>query len=125
MYKLDLEKAENQRSTCQHLLDHRKTNTQRRIPEKHLPLLTDYAKAFNCGSQLWKILKKIGISVNHTCLLRNLYAGQEATLQTRHGIRDWFKLGKEYIKAVYYHTEYLTYMHYTSCKMPGWMKYKL
>ena len=60
-----------------------------------------------------------------TCLLRNLYAGQEATVRTRHGTQTVSKLGKEYVKAVYCHSAYLTYMQSTSCKMPGWMKHKL
>ena len=52
-----------------------------------------------------------------TYLLRNLYAGQEATVRTRHETMDWFKFGKEYMKAVYCHLAYLTYMHCTSCEM--------
>ena len=47
-------------------------------------------------------------------LLRNLYAGQQATVRTTHGTMDWFKLGKEYVKAVYCHPAYLTYMQSTS-----------
>ena len=56
------------------------------------------------------------------CLLRNLYAGQEPTVRTRHGTMDWFKIGKRVLKAVYYHPTYLTYMQSTSWEMPGWMK---
>ena len=56
----------------------------------------DYAKAFDCVdcNQLRKILKEIGIPDQLTCLLRNLYAGQEATVRTGHGITDWFQIGK-------------------------------
>ena len=56
----------------------------------------DYAKAFDCvdHNQLWKILKEIGIPDHLTCLLRNLYAGQEATIRTGHGTKDWFQIGK-------------------------------
>ena len=56
----------------------------------------DYAKAFNCVNQnkLWKILKEMGIPDHLTCLLRNLYAGQEATVRTEHGTTDWFQIGK-------------------------------
>ena len=56
----------------------------------------DYAKAFDCvdHNQLWKILKEMGIPDHLTCLLRNLYAGQEATVRTGHGITDWFQIGK-------------------------------
>ena len=79
----------------------------------------------------WKILKEMEIPDHLTCLLRNLYVGQEATVRTEHGTIDWFqireqrleldmeqqtgsKLGKEYIKAVYCHPAYLTYMQNTS-----------
>ena len=56
----------------------------------------DYAKAFDCvdHNKLGKILKEIGIPDNLTCLLRNLYAGQEATVRTGHGTTDWFQIGK-------------------------------
>ena len=56
----------------------------------------DYAKAFDCvdHNKLWKILKEVGIPDHLTCLLRNLYAGQEATVRTRHGTTDWFQMGK-------------------------------
>ena len=67
----------------------------------------------------------MGISDHLICLLRNLYAGQEATVRTLHETMDCFKMGKEYIKAIYCHPTYLTYMQSTSCKMPGWMKHKL
>ena len=56
----------------------------------------DYAKAFDCEdhNKLWKILKELGIPDHLTCLLRNLYAGQEATVRTGHGTTDWFQIGK-------------------------------
>ena len=56
----------------------------------------DYAKAFDCvdHNKLWKILKEMGISDHLSCLLRNLYAGQEATVRTGHGTTDWFQIGK-------------------------------
>ena len=58
--------------------------------------LSDYAKAFDCVDQnkLWKILKEMGIPDHLTCLLRNLYAGQEATVRTGRGTKDWFQIGK-------------------------------
>ena len=58
--------------------------------------LIDYTKAFDCvdHNKLWKILKEMRISDHLTCLLRNLYAGQEATVRTRHGTTDWFQIGK-------------------------------
>ena len=73
----------------------------------------------------WKILKEMGISDHLICLLRNLYAGQEAIARTRHGTIDWFKLGKEYVKTIYCHPACLTYMQSTSYKMLDWMKLKL
>ena len=74
----------------------------------------DYAKAFDCVdlNKLWKILQEMGIPDHLTCLLRNLYVGQEATVSTGHGTADW--LGKKYIKAVYCHPAYLTYIQSTS-----------
>ena len=58
--------------------------------------IIDYAKAFDCvdHNQLWKILKEMGIPDHLTCLFRNLYAGQEATVRTGHGTTDWFQIGK-------------------------------
>ena len=78
--------------------------------------LIDYTKAFDCVDQdkLWKILKEMGIPDHLTCLLKNLYAGQEATVRTGHGTTDCFQVGKDYIQAVYCHPAYLTYMQSTS-----------
>ena len=58
--------------------------------------LTDYAKAFDCvdHNKLWKIVKEMEIPDHLSCLLRNLYAGQEATVRTGHGTIDWFQIGK-------------------------------
>ena len=77
---------------------------------------TDYAQAFDCAShnKLWKILQEMGIPDHLTCLLRNLYAGQEATVRTRQGTMDWFKIGKVVRQAVYCYPAYLTYMQSTS-----------
>ena len=76
----------------------------------------DYAKAFDCvdHNKLWKVLKEMGIPDHLTCLLRNLYTGQETTVRTGHGTTDCFQIGKEYVKAVYCHSAYLTYMQSTS-----------
>ena len=75
------------------------------------PDILEYEVKWALGS---KILKEMGISGHLTCLLRNLYAGQEATVRTRHGTTDWFQIQKEYIKVVYCHAAYLTYMQSTS-----------
>ena len=76
----------------------------------------DYTKAFDCvdHNKLWKILKEMGIPDHLTCLLRNLYAVQEAAVRTGHGKQTGSKLGKEYVKAVYCHPAYLTYTQSTS-----------
>ena len=79
-----------------------------------------------CGSQQTGKFFERGIPDHLTCLLRNLYAGQQATVRTGHGTTNWFQSGKENIKAVYCHPAYLTYMQSsTSWEMPGWMKHKL
>ena len=75
----------------------------------------DYAKAFDCvdNNTLWKILKEMGLPDHLTCLLRNLYAGQEVKeldMEQQTGS----KLGKEYVKAVYCHPDYLSFMQSTS-----------
>ena len=72
----------------------------------------------------WKILKEIGIPDHFACLLRNWYAGQEAT-ELHMEQHTGSKLGKAYIKAVYCHPAYLTCMQSTACKMPGWMNQKV
>ena len=76
----------------------------------------DYAKAFDCvdHNKLWTILKESGIPDHLTCLLRNLYAGQEATARTDTEQQTGSKSGKKYDKAVYCHPAYLTYMQSTS-----------
>ena len=73
----------------------------------------------------WKILQEMEIPDHLTCLLRNLYAGQETTV--RLDMEQWIssKLGKKYVKAVYCLPAYLTYMQSTSCEILGWMKHKL
>ena len=70
----------------------------------------DNAKAFHCvdHNKLWKILTEMGIPGHFTCPVRNLHAGQEATVQTRYGTTDWSKLGESGVKAVYCLTAYLT-----------------
>ena len=72
----------------------------------------------------WKILKEMGIPDHLTCLLRNLYASQEATVRTGHGTMNWFHIGKGVCQGCIL-SPCLTYMQGTSCEMPGWMKHKL
>ena len=108
MFKLVLEKAEE--------------------PEIKLPISTGSSKKQESSRKtstsalltmlkpmtVWKILKEMGIPDHLTCLLRNLYAGQEATVRTGHGTTDWFQIGKGYVKAVYCHPACLTLMQSTS-----------
>ena len=94
MFKLNLEKTEEPKIKLPTSLDHQKS---KRVPEKHLYLLINYAKAFDCmdHNKLWKNFKDMGIPVQLICLLRNLvYAGQEATVRIVHGTIDWFQIGK-------------------------------
>ena len=83
----------NQRSNCQHPLDHWKS---KRILENIYFCFIDYAKVFDCvdHNKLWKILKLMGIPDHLSCLQRHLYAGQEATIRTRHRTTNWFQIGK-------------------------------
>ena len=76
----------------------------------------DYAKAFDCvdHNKLWKTFQDMGIPDHLTCLLRNMCAGQEASVRTGHGTQTGSKMGNEYVKAVYCHPAYLTYMQSTS-----------
>ena len=81
----------------------------------------DYAKAFDGvdHDKLWKILREMGIPDHLTCLLRNLYAGQEAAVRSGHGTTDWFQIEKGVCQAVYCHPAYLTYMQITSGETLG------
>ena len=76
----------------------------------------DYTKTFDCvdHNKLWKILKEMGISDHLTCFLRNLYQGQKQQFEPGMEQQTGSKLGKEYVKAVYCHPAYLTYMQSTS-----------
>ena len=81
------------KSNCQHPLDHEKV----RVFQKNIYFcIIDYVKAFDCmeHNKLWKILKEMEIPDYLTCLLRNLYAGEEATVRPGHGTTDWFQIGK-------------------------------
>ena len=85
----------------------------------------DYTKAFDCvdHNKLWKILQEMGIPDHLTCLLRNVYGNQEATVRTGHGIPNWLQIGKGIHQGcIYCHPVHLTYMQNTTCEMSGWMK---
>ena len=122
MYKLDLEKAEESEIKLPKFVGSwRKQRSSRKTST------FDYTKVFDCvdHNKLWKILKEMVIPDHLTCLLRNLYAGQGATLRIRHGTTDWFTVGKGIHKAMYCHPAYLTSMQSTSCEMLSWMNHKL
>ena len=76
-------------------------------------------------NKLWKIHKDMEIPDHLTSLLRNLYAGQEATVRTGHATSTGSKLGKEYVKTGCCHPAYLISVQSTSCEMSGWMNHKL
>ena len=124
MFKLVFEKQRNQRSNCQHPLDHGKS---KRVPEKHLFLLYCLCQSLDCvdHNKLWKILKEMGIPDHLTWLFRNLYAGQEATVRTGHGTTDWFQIGKGVRQGCILSPCYLTYMQSTSWETLDWKKHKL
>ena len=84
----------------------------------------DYAKAFDCvdHNKLWKTLQEMGIPDHLTCLLRNLYAGQEATIRTKYGKTDWFQIGKGVRQGCILSPAYLTYMQSTSWETLDWKK---
>ena len=114
----------NQRSNCQHLWDNRKSKG---IAEKIYCCLTDYTKAFDCvdHNKLQKVLKQMGISDDLTCPLRNLYAGQEATVRSRCGTTDWFLIGKGVCQGcILSPCLFNSYADYIM-QMPHWMKHKL
>ena len=94
MFKLDLEKAEEPEIK---LPTSAGSSKKQESSRKNIHLcFIDYAKAFDCvdHNKLWKTLKEMGIPDHLTCLLRNLYAGQEATVRTGHGTTDQFQIGK-------------------------------
>ena len=93
MFKLDLEKAEEPEIKLPTFAGSlKKQEFQKNI----YFCFINYVKAFDCvdHNKLWKILKEMEIPAHLTCLLRNLYAGQEATVRTGHGTTDWFQIGK-------------------------------
>ena len=112
MFKLDLEKAEEPQIKLP-------TSTGSREFQRNIYFcFIDYAKAFDCvdHNKMGKILKEMGISHHLTCLLRNLYAGQEETVRTGHGTTDWFQIGKRSQTQVHWVNDYkglyfLTYVY--------------
>jgi len=91
MFKLDLEKSEKQETNIRWIIE-----KAREFQKNIYFCFIDYVKALDCmdHNKLWKILKEMSIPDHLTCLLRNLYAGQEATVRTGHGTTDWFQIEK-------------------------------
>ena len=118
MFKLDLEKAEEPEIRLP--TSARSLKKQEEFQKNIYFCFIDYAKAFDCvhHNKLWKILKEMGIPGHqrnlYAGLLRNLYAGQEATVRTGHGTTDWFQIGKEVRQGCILSPAYLTYMQSTS-----------
>ena len=125
MFKLVLEEAEEPEIKLPTSVGSSKKQESSRKKKIYFCFI-DYTKAFDCvdHNKLWKTLQEMGIPDHLTCLLRNPYAGQEATeldLEQQTGSKS----GKEYIKAVYCHPAYLTYMQSTSWETLDWIKHKL
>ena len=126
MFKLDLEKAEEPEiklptsiGSLKKQESSRKTSTSALLT---MPKPLTVWIIINCR----KFLKRWEYQITKSDhLLRNLYAGQEATVGTGHGKTDWLQIGKEYIKAVYCYPAYLAYIQNTLGTMPGWMNHKL
>ena len=120
----DYKRQRNQRSNCQHLLDHRKI---KRVPEKHLFLFYWLCQSLLLGGsqQTGKFLKRWEYQTTSPASWESYTQVKKQQLEPN--MEQWTgsKLEKENIKAVYCHLAYLTYIQSTSCKMPGWMKHKL
>ena len=118
MFKLVLEKAEE---TEIKLPTSTRSWKKEESSRKNISFcLIDYAKGFDCvdHNKLWKILKEMGIPDHLTCLLRNLYAGQEGTVKTGHGTTDWFQIGKRVHQGCILSPCYLTVcrVHHEKCQ---------
>ena len=124
IFKLALEKAEEPEIKLPTSVGYQK---RKRVPKNIYFCFIDYVKAFDCVDyqKLWKILQEMGMPDHLTCSLRNLYAGKKQQLELDMEQQMGSQSGKEYVKAVYCHPAYLTYMQCTSCEMPGWMNHKL
>ena len=115
MYKLDLEKVE--KPDIKLTLYHRKRNGIKK--KSTYASLTMPKCLMVCIIETWIILNEMGIPDHITCLLRNLYAGQEATVRTSHGTTDWFETRKGVSQGCLLSQPSLIYMQSTSCEKPG------
>ena len=113
MFKLDLEKAEEPEIKLKTSVGSSKKQESSRNTSTSA-LLTMPKSLTLWITTNWKILKEMRIPGHLICLLRNLYAGQEATVRTGHGTTDWFQIGKEVRQGYVFHPSYSTYMQSTS-----------
>ena len=125
VYKLDLEKAEEAEIKLPTLVGSQKKqrNSRKTSTSASLTMLKPLTVWITTNCR--KILKEMGIPDHLTCLLRNLYAGQDTNLELDVEQQTGSKLGKEYIEAIYCHSAYLTSMQSTSYEMPGWINHKV
>ena len=126
MFKLVLEKAEE--AEIKFPTSSGSSKKQESSRKKIYFCFTDYAKAFDCvdDNKLWKILQEIRISDRLTCLLINLYAGQEATVRTGHGTTDWFQIGKGVLQGcILSPCLFNSYAEYIMRNVLGWKKHNL
>ena len=126
MFKLVLEKAKGRGTRDQITNIHWITDKAREFQKNIYFCFIGYAKAFDCvdDNKLWKILKEMGIPDHLTCLLRNLYAGQEATVRTGHGTTVWFQIGKGVCQGCIL-SPCLFNLYAVYLMRNGWMKLKL
>ena len=124
VYKLDLEKAEELEIKLPTSIGSQKKqeNSRKTSTSASLTMLKPLTLWITTN---WKILKEMGIPNHMTCLLRNLYADQEATVWIRHGTMDWFQIGKGVHRGCLLWSWYLIYVQSKSWEMLGWMKHML
>ena len=127
MFKLDLEKAEEPEIKLPTFDHHWIIEKAREFQKNIYFCFIDYAKVFDSvdHNKLWKIFQDLGISDHLLASWEICMQVKKQQLEPDMEQQTGSKLGKEYIKAVYCHPTYLTYMQSTSCEMPGWMKHKL
>ena len=125
MYNVDLEKGRGTRGKIANICCI--IQNAREFQKNIYFCFIDYAKACDCvdHNKLWKILKEMGLPEQLTCLLRNLYAGQETTVRTGHGTTDWFQIWKEVHQGCICHPAYLTYIQSTLGEMLVLTNHKL
>ena len=124
MFKLDLENAEEPEIKLPTSVgSSKKQVSSREISSSTLSTIPKPLTVWITTN--WKIRKEMGIPDHLTCLLRNLYAGEKQQLELDMEQQTGLKLDKEYVKAAYCHSAYLTYMQSTPCEVPAWVKHKL